>query len=86
MKSRHERLVAMGVGVALLTLLSGCAAKGRLSAKTMCEAHQGSYSAQAQQCSYPPQQPPRNVSDICLAHGGTYDAIGQTCVMDLERW
>jgi hypothetical protein len=67
-------------------LLAGCAGKGRLSARTMCEAHGGSYSAQAQQCSYPPQQPPRNVTDICLAQGGTYDPIGQTCVLDMERW
>jgi hypothetical protein len=86
MGSRHERRAVLGLILALSALLAGCAGKGRLSAKTMCEAHGGSYSAQAQQCSYPPQQPPRNVADICLAQGGTYDPMGQTCVLDMERW
>ncbi len=86
MGSRRPTLVAIGFAMALSALLTGCAGKVRLSAKTMCEAHGGSYSAQAQQCSYPPQQPPRDVTDICLAHGGTYDPIGQTCVLDMERW
>ena len=85
MGSRHEPLVAIGLALALLTLLAGCAGKGPLSVKTMCEAHGGSYSAQAQQCSYPPQQPPRSATDICMAHGGTYDAMGQTCDLERER-
>jgi hypothetical protein len=86
MGSWHRRLAAIGFALTLPALLTGCAGKRQLSAKTMCEAHGASYSAQAQQCNYPPQQPPRNVTDICLAHGGTYDPIGQTCVLEMERW
>lgn len=79
----HRRpLAAIGFVMALLVLLTGCAGKLRLSGKTMCEAHGGSYSAQTKQCSYPAQQPPRNITQVCQAHGGTYDPIGEDCVLD----
>ncbi len=82
MAIRPGILVRFGVALVLPLLLTACAGKVRLSAKTMCEAHGGSYSGQTKQCSYPPQQPARNVNDICLAQGGTYDAIGEACILE----
>jgi hypothetical protein len=46
----RKTLIRIGVVIALSGPLSGCTGRVRLSGKTMCEAHGGSYSAQAKQC------------------------------------
>ena len=75
-------LVAIGLVVALAGSLSGCAGGVRLSSKTMCEAHGGSYSAQAKQCAYPAQQPSRSALQICQMHGGQWDEVSDSCDLD----
>ena len=75
-------LAAMGVLVTLSGVLSGCGGRVRLSGKTMCEAHGGSYSAQAKQCAYPTQQPARSVLQICQMQGGQWDQVSDSCAID----
>jgi len=62
--------------------LSGCASQVRLSGKTMCEAHGGSYASQTKQCSYPAQPPPRTALQICQMHGGEWDDVSDTCAVN----
>jgi hypothetical protein len=64
--------------------LTGCAGKSgkvRVSGKTMCEAHGGTYNATAQHCTYTAK--PRSVSQSCQAQGGYYDTAAQFCEMGL---
>jgi hypothetical protein len=78
----RETLAAIGVAVAISGSLSGCAGRVRLSSKTMCEAHGGSYSTQTKQCSYPAQQPPRSALQICQMQGGQWDEVSDACAID----
>ena len=80
--SHRTTVVGIGVVVALAMSLSGCAGKVGISSKTMCEAHGGSYSAQAKQCAYPAQQSARSAEQICQMQGGQIDAVSDTCFMD----
>jgi hypothetical protein len=80
---RHRTTVAgIAFVVALAVSLSGCAGKVRLSSKTMCEAHGGSYSPQTKQCAYPAQQPSRSALQICQMQGGRWDEVSDSCAID----
>ena len=81
MNSR-KALTAIGVVIALSGSLSGCTGRVRLSGKTMCEAHGGTYSTQAKHCSYPAQQPTRSVLQICQMQGGQWDEVSDSCAID----
>lgn len=78
----RKTLVVIGIVVAISGSLSGCAGRVRLSGKTMCEAHGGSYSTQAKQCSYPAQQPSRSALQICQMQGGQWDPVADSCAID----
>ena len=83
--NRRESAAVVGVLMVALLGLSGCTTKGgklRLSSKTMCEAHGGTYNATAQHCTYSAAQP-RPVSQSCQAQGGYYDSAAQFCEMGL---
>jgi len=71
-----------GTAVALALSLSGCAGRARISTQAMCEAHGGSYSSQAKQCTYPPQQPPRSAAELCRMHGGELDPVSDECAIN----
>ena len=80
----HHRSTMAGIGlvVALAVSLSGCAGRARVSTKSMCEAHGGSYSMTAKQCTYPPQSPPRSAAQICQMQGGQLDPVSDECAID----
>ena len=81
--SHHRSAVAgIGLAVALAVSLAGCAGKVRISSKSMCEAHGGSYSTTSKQCSYPAQPSTRSAAQICLAQGGDFDSFADECLMD----
>ena len=73
---------AIGLMVALVVSLSGCAGRVHLSSRTMCEAHGGTYSSEAKQCSYPAQPPPQSAAHICEMHGGELDPVTDTCAIN----
>jgi hypothetical protein len=80
--NRRESATVVAVLMVALFGLGGCAGKSgklRLSAKTMCEAHGGTYNPTAQHCTYSAQ--PRPVSQTCQAQGGYYDSAAQFCEM-----
>jgi len=78
----HRMRTMLVVLVALAGSLSGCASSVRLSSKTMCEAHGGTYAAQSKQCSYPEQPPARSALDICRMHGGEWDDVADMCAVN----
>ena len=80
--SSRSVLVGVACVMALAGPLSGCAGKIRLSSKTMCEAHGGSYSSQTKQCSHPAQASSQNAAQICQTMGGTSDPVSEECVFD----
>jgi hypothetical protein len=51
----------------------------RVSGKSMCEAHGGTFNASAQHCTYTTQSRP--VSQSCEAQGGYYDTAAGFCQM-----
>lgn len=53
--------------------------KHRISGKSMCEAHGGTFNATTQHCTYSSQ--PRPVSQSCQAQGGYYDTAAGFCEM-----
>jgi hypothetical protein len=67
------------VGLLGLAGCAGTSGKFRLSAKTMCEAHGGTYNATAQHCTYTAQSRP--IRQSCQAQGGYYDDAAQFCEM-----
>lgn len=67
----------VGVTLASLVALSGCAGKHKMSAKTMCESHGGTYSSEKQQCAYTQKQ--LSAKQICDNHGGVYSDGAQMC-------
>ena len=78
--SRRVTDVIFGTVVPALSL-SGCAGRARISTQAMCEVHGGSYSSQAKQCTYPPQQPPRS-AELCRMHGGELDPVTDECAIN----
>jgi uncharacterized protein YceK len=82
MMSRRLLPPAVVVVAAMLTL-SGCGSKLRMTAKQMCEAHGGTYSAQGQTCDYTAQR--RAAKQICEAHGGVYWPAEQYCELEAGR-
>jgi hypothetical protein len=80
----HDRstVARIGLVVALAISLSGCAGRARVSVKSMCEAHGGSYSTTAKQCSYPAQPPARSAAQICQMQGGELDPVSDECAID----
>ena len=54
----------------------------RVSTKSMCEAHGGSYSTTAKQCTYPAQPPPRSAAQICQMQGGELDPVSDECAIN----
>ena len=79
-----DRTMVAGIGlvVALAVSLSGCAGRARMSTKSMCEAHGGSYSMTAKQCTYPAQPPTRSAAQICQAQGGELDPVSDECAIN----
>ena len=76
----HPATVAgIGLALALVVSLSGCAGRARISTKSMCEAHGGSYSTTAKQCSYPAQPSTRSAEQICQAQDGEFDPVADEC-------
>ena len=55
--THRTSLAGIGLMVVVTVSLSGCAGRVHLSSKMMCEAHGGTYSAQAKRCAYPAQPP-----------------------------
>jgi hypothetical protein len=81
MSRRESTAVVVLLMVGVLGV-GGCATKGgkvRLSAKTMCEAHAGTYNPTTQHCTYTAQSRP--ISQSCQAQGGYYDTAAQFCEM-----
>ena len=79
----HRTTVAgIGLLVALAVSLSGCAGRARVSTKSMCEAHGGSYSMTSKQCTYPAQPSTRSAAQICQSQGGELDAISDECAIN----
>ena len=80
----HDRstVARIGLAVALAISLSGCAGRARVSVQSMCEAHGGSYSTTAKQCSYPAQPPARSAAQICQMHGGELDPVTDECAIN----
>lgn len=72
--------VALIVGLSLALVACAGTTKVRLSARKMCEAHGGTYSAQQQQCTYTPQT--RNAQTICEQQGGVYWPDEQYCEIE----
>ena len=80
----HGRMFAVAVVAAALMLpLSGCSTKLRMSAKQMCEAHGGTYTAQGQVCDYTAQR--RAAKQTCEASGGVYWPEEQYCEIEAGR-
>ena len=80
--SHCRMVVGIGVVIALAGSLSGCAGRARVSTKSMCEAHGGSYSATARQCTYPAQPSARSAAQICEMQGGQLDSVSDECAID----
>jgi len=80
----HHRTTVAGIGlvVALAVSLSGCAGTVRVSTKSMCEAHGGSYSATTKQCTYPAQPSARSAEQICQTQGGQLDPVSDECILE----
>ena len=80
----HHRSTVAGIGlvVALAVSLSGCAGRARVSTKSMCEAHGGTYSTSTKQCSYPAQPSTRSAAQICQMQGGQLDPVSDECAID----
>jgi hypothetical protein len=79
---RHHRTTVAALGLAAAVFLTGCAGSAKLSTRVMCEAHGGTYSSQAKQCTYPAQPPPQSAAKICQMHGGSLDPVSDTCAID----
>ena len=78
----YRMLAALGVTIAVAGSLSACASQVRLSGKSMCEAHGGTYASGTKQCSYPAQPPSRSALQICQMHGGEWDDVSDTCAVN----
>ena len=78
----RSMVVGIGVVMVLAGSLSGCAGRARVSTKSMCEAHGGSYSTTAKQCTYPAQPPARRAAQICQMQGGQLDPVSDECAID----
>jgi hypothetical protein len=63
--------------------LAACGGKLRLSARTMCEAHGGTYAPQTQQCSYTQQT--LSAKQACEAQGGVYFSPEQYCEIEATK-
>lgn len=70
------------LALALTVPLAGCAGKVRLSSQKMCEAHGGTYNAQAKQCTHSTQ--PVSAKQICERQGGYYDPDADYCEMGMD--
>ena len=80
--SNHRMVVGIGLAIAIAGSLSGCAGRVRISSKSMCEAHGGSYSATGKTCTYPAQQQARSAAQICQMQGGQIDPVSDECAFD----
>ena len=80
--SNHRTLVGIGLVIAIAGSLSGCAGRARVSTKSMCEAHGGSYSATGKMCTYPAQPQARSAAQICQMQGGELDPVSDECAID----
>lgn len=80
--SDRRMLVGIGVAIAIAGSLSGCAGRARVSTKSMCEAHGGSYSTTAKQCTYPAQASTRSAAQICQMQGGELDPVSDECAIN----
>jgi len=77
----HGRLV-VGITLVAALAMTGCAGKFKLSAKTMCAAHGGTYNNTAQTCSY--TQSTRSAQQICQQQRGAWDSVAQMCEMGMD--
>jgi len=80
---RRRSTAVLGMVAIVLLGLTGCSGKLRLSPKTMCEAHGGTYNDSAQQCTYTAQT--RSARQICEGHGGFWDDVAGFCEMESGR-
>lgn len=74
---------AVVFALVLAVPLAGCSSKLRWTAKQMCEAHGGKYTAQTQTCDYTAMQ--RTAKQNCEAHGGVYWPQEQYCEVEAGR-
>jgi hypothetical protein len=81
--SRRDILALTLLASAATLPLAGCSTKLRMTAKQMCEAHGGTYSAQGQTCDYTAQR--RAAKQTCEAHGGVYWPEEQYCEIEAGR-
>jgi hypothetical protein len=80
--SYRGMVMDIGVMIAIAGSLSGCAGRARVSTKSMCEAHGGSYSATAKQCTDTAQPSARSAAQICQMQGGQLDPVSDECAID----
>jgi hypothetical protein len=80
---RRHLLNATIVAVALVLPLAGCGGKFKMTAKQMCEAHGGTYSAQGQHCDYTAKRIAAKQS--CESQGGVYWPAEQYCEFEAGR-
>jgi hypothetical protein len=80
--SHRSMVLSIGVMIAIVSPLSGCAGRARVSTKSMCEAHGGSYSTTAKQCTYPAQPSARSAAQICQMQGGELDPVSDECAIN----
>jgi hypothetical protein len=80
--THRTKVAGIGLMVAMVASLSGCAGRVHLSSRFMCEANNGTYSSGTKQCTYPPQPPPQSAAKICQMHGGELDPVSDTCAID----
>jgi hypothetical protein len=81
--SRRRACAALLFAALLILPLSGCGSKFRMTAKQMCEAHGGVYTAAGQTCDYTAQR--RTAKQNCEAHGGVYWPQEQYCEFEAGR-
>jgi hypothetical protein len=77
----HGRLV-VGITLVAALAMTGCAGKFKLSSKTMCEAHGGTYNTTAKTCSY--TQTTRSAQQICQQQRGSWDSVADMCEMGMD--
>ena len=79
MRILQKRMVQFALVMTFALLFAACAAKVRISAPKMCQAHGGTYDASAQSCTYTSST--KSVKESCEAQGGWYDPGPQECMV-----
>jgi len=79
MRIRQKCAVQFVLVAVFALLFTACAAKVRIGAPKMCQAHGGTYDASAQSCTYTSST--KSAKESCEAQGGWYDPGPQECMI-----